>query len=184
MNQKIKIIEKFAKENLDELDWLHTKEVRIIAEKLADLEKADKKVVDTAALLHDVSKSKVSLLKHAEKSAEMAEKLLRKLKFNENFIEQVVECIAVHSSPWVKSGSMPKTIEAKVLFDADMLQQLSPLGIVKHILKYKDKPYKEIIKNSRRDLIEFAFKLLMTKNGKKIGREKVKYVREFFKSLE
>ena len=184
MNQKIIQIEKFAKENLSEIDWIHTKEVRTIAKKLARLEKADKKVVDIAALLHDVSKSKVSLLKHAEKSAEMVGKLLRKLKFDENFIKQTVDCIAAHSSPWAKKGPTPKSIEAKILFDADMLQQLSPFGIVKHILKYKDKPYKEIIKNSKHDLIEFAFKLLITKSGKKIGREKVRYVKEFFRSLD
>lgn len=135
-------------------------------------------------MLHDVSKQRVGLLKHAEKSAEMAEKLLRKLKFDENFIKQTIECITSHSSPWAKNGPMPKTIEAKVLFDADMLQQLSSFGIIKHILKYKNKPYKEIIKKSKHDLIKFAFKLLMTKNGKKIGREKIKYVKNFFKSLE
>lgn len=184
MNQKIIQIEKFARENLNDLDWIHTKEVRAIAKKLSGFEKADKKVVDIAALLHDVSKQKVSLLKHAEKSAEMAEKLLRELKFDDDFIKQTIECIAAHSSPWAKNGPMPKSIEAKVLFDSDMLQQLSPFGIVKHILKYKDKAYQGIIKNSKHDLIEFAFKLLMTKNGKKIGREKVRYVREFFRSLD
>jgi len=78
----------------------------------------------------------------------------------------------------------PKSIEAKILFDADMLQQLCSFGIVKHILKYKDKPYKKFIKNSKHDLIEFAFGLLITKNRKRIGQEKVKYMKEFFKMLK
>ena len=181
--KRIKIIENFAKENMDELDWIHTKEVRTIAKKLAGSEKANKEIVDVAVLFHDVSKSKTELLKHAVESAKIAEKFLKKIGYDEKFIEQVVECIITHSSPWAKNAPMPKSIEAKVLFDADMIQQLGPFGIVKHILKYKDKPFDKIIKNSKYDLVEFAFGLLLTKNGKRIGREKVKYVREFFKLI-
>jgi len=182
--KQTKIIEKFIEENIDELDWAHTKEVRAIAKKLADLEKANKEIVDIAALLHDVSKSETVLLEHAAESAKMAEKFLEKLEYDEEFIKRVVECIITHSSPWAKNAPMPKSIEAKVLFDADMLQQLSPFGIVKHILKYKNEPFNKIVKNSKDDLVKFAFELLLTKSGKRIGKEKVKYVKEFFKLIK
>jgi len=45
MNRKIDQIEKFARENLDELDWIHTKKVKTIAKKLADLKKMIKKLL-------------------------------------------------------------------------------------------------------------------------------------------
>lgn len=179
--KQINRIEKYVKENMDEFDWVHTKGVRIIAEELAGLEKADKDIVDIAALFHDISKAKVSPIRHAKESAKMAKSFLKKMKYNDGFIERAVECVAAHSSPWTKNAPMPKSIEAKVVFDADMLQQLSSFGIIKHILKYKKKTFKEIIKNSEDDLANIAFKLLLTKNGKRIGRSKVRYVKEFFK---
>ena len=138
-------------------------------------------MVEVAVLLHDVLKTKSSLLNHAKAGTKLSEKFLKKMNFDERFIKRVLHCIESHSSPWSKNGPMPKTIEAKVVFDADMIQQLGPFGITKHILKYKENDFSEIIKFSRNDLVNQAFGLLITKSGKKMGKRKLKYVKEFFK---
>lgn len=177
---KLQKIEEFVKKNVDEANWIHTQAMRPIAERLAELEGADKVVVDVAVLFHDIAKDKVSLLEHAQKSAEMCEDYL-KTSYSLEHIKKVVYCIKTHSAPWAKNAPMPNTIEAKVLFDADMIQQLSAFGIAKHILKYKDKNFNDLIESSKKDLVG-AYELLMTESGKKLGKERINYVKTFFKN--
>ncbi len=71
--------------------------------------------------------------------------------------------------------------EEKILFDADMLQQLGPFGIAKHVLKYKDKKFNELTKLGKADLVGVS-NLLMTESGKKLGKGKIDYVKDFFES--
>lgn len=179
MNKDIQI-EEFVKSNLSQLNWHHTKGMRFVGKKLAELEDADFEVVDVAILFHDIAKD--STKNHAKESALLCEKFLVELEFDLSFIGQVKHCVESHSTPWnpEKYKIMPKTMEAKVVFDADMIQQLSPFGIIKHILEFKDENYQEMIKKSM-DTLERAYSLLLTRNGKIMGEEKIKKVREFFK---
>jgi len=182
MIKNIKQIEDFIKNNLDELTWVHTQAIRSIAQRLVKLENADKDIVEIAVLFHDIARTKASPLEHAREGAKITKEFLKKLNFDGEFIKKVVHCIETHSSPWAKNAPMPSTIEAKIVFDADMIQQLGAFGIIKHILKYKDKNFSELIEAAEKDLINIAFKLLITKSGKKLGKEKIDYVKKFFES--
>jgi len=71
-------IEQYVSIKLDSLNWYHAQEVRKIAQKLARLEKADKEIVDTAVLFHDLGKIKIKGLGHSAISAELARKYLEK----------------------------------------------------------------------------------------------------------
>jgi len=178
-------IEQYVSSKLDSLNWYHTLEVRKIAQKLARLEKADKEIVDTAVLFHDIGYVKGGFQGHAQRSAEMAREYLEKEKHEQRFIEEVVYCIIAHTLPWDNHSNLVSTPEAKVVFDADMIQQLSELGIIKASIHFQDlikKDFKEGIVQSR----DFLFKtcnLIITENGRKMAEAGYKFVKDFYKEL-
>ena len=192
-----KAIERFVKSKLDILNWMHTKRVRPIARYIAKKERANQEIVDVAVLFHDIAKTnlKKELYHHIE-GARIAKNYLIKIKADKRFIEAVCHCVLAHSTPlkYFKSRSknkvflpMPKTIEAKVLFDADMIQQLSPYGITKSLFInytiYK-KPFKEGFLATKNTLMNDAAKALFTKTAKQLASQRLKYVNDFFKRLE
>lgn len=178
-------IEAYVCSKLDSLNWQHTQEVRQIALKLARLEKADKEIVDVAVLFHDLGKYNGKNEGHAERSGEMARKYLERENFEQRFIEEVVYCVLVHSAPLHNESHLVKTPEAKVLFDADMIQQISEFGIIKHTIHYGAdiyQNYKEgLIKT--RDTLFKAYNLILTDNGRKLAEPGYKFIKEFFKKL-
>jgi putative nucleotidyltransferase with HDIG domain len=178
-------IEQYVSSKLDSLNWYHTQEVRKIAQKLAHLEKADKDIVDVAVLFHDLGKIKTGDLGHAEVSAELARKFLEKENLERRFIEEVIYCIIAHELPWKNQSNLVNTIEAKVVFDADMIQQLSEFGIIKHTLVYQEiikKDFREGMIRSRDQLFK-AYNLILSDNGRKLAEEGYKLVKEFYKEL-
>ncbi|MBU1037156.1 HD domain-containing protein [Patescibacteria group bacterium] len=183
--EQIKKIEKFVSQKLTSLIWYHTQAIRPLAKKLAGLEKADKEIVDAAILFHDIGYVKGGSNDHAQRSAEIARKFLEKEGFEQKFIEEVVYCILVHSAPWENQSNLVKTIEAKVVFDADMIQQLSEFGIIKHTLLYQETILKDFIKGiiQSRDQFFKAYNLIITQNGRKLAEEGYKYVKNFYKEL-
>jgi len=178
-------IEQYVSSKLDSLNWYHTLEVRKIAQKLARLEKADKEIVDTAVLFHDLGKIKIQGLGHSEVSAELARKFLEKENLETRFIEEVIYCIIAHELPWKNQSNLVSTIEAKVVFDADMIQHLSEFGIIKQVLAYQEiikKNFHEGMIGSRDQLFK-EYNLLLTDNGRKLAEAGYKFVKDFYKEL-
>lgn len=182
-----KQIEKLIKSKLDELNWIHTMEVRAIAQNLAKKERADKEIVDIAVLFHDIGKP-VSEQKHHVIGARVAKSFLKNLGVEKSFIEKVVSCVRTHGVPWenlkkrAANFKMPKTPEEKVLFDADMIQQLSPFGIAKHLIKYSKYPFRECVARAKKELLT-AYSLLLTKSGREMAKPGLKLVKHFFDNL-
>lgn len=183
--QKIEKIEFYVCSKLDSLNWQHTQEVRAIAQKLARLEKADKEIVDVAVLFHDLGKYTGENAAHEQRSADLARKFLEKENYEQRFVEEVICAILVHSAPWESQAHLVNTPEAKVLFDADMIQQLSEFGIIKHAINYGTdiyKNYKEGLVKSRDSLFK-AYNLIITENGRKMAEKGYKFVKDFYKNL-
>jgi uncharacterized protein len=177
----MKIID-FVKENLDPLNYNHTLRVRKLAIKIAKKEGADKKVVDVASLLHDVGKLKSEdWFKHHEKSVEMTREFLRG-KYDSEFIEKVCHCIETHMGPFNLVGNCPRpdNLESKVLFDADMIDLMSPAGILKMIyfLSKQGKSFEEAVKITKRNFQD-AFDSLQTESGRKIANKYYKLGMKF-----
>ncbi len=181
---QIQKIEKFVSLKLDSLTWHHTQAIRPIAQKLARQEKADKEIVEVAVLFHDIGKVK-GCAGHSQRSAEMARKFLEKEKYEQRFVEEVVYCIACHELPWQGKSSLVKTKEAQVLCDADMIQQLSPFGIIKHAIRYRElfnNDYQAGLKKIWEKLMK-AYNVIITDNGRKMAEEGYKFVKDFYKDL-
>ncbi len=94
---------------------------------------ADLEVLEAAVLLHDIARVREDEdysgnIDHAVLGSVLAEKVLKDIGFPAEKIEKVRQCIITHR---FRTGNEPKTIEAKILFDADKLDILGAIGIAR-----------------------------------------------------
>jgi len=107
-------------------DLEHALRVREWGRKLALEEGADIIVIELAALLHDIGRSGAVEKTHAESSAGLAVNILQKNGYSDGIVKQVKEAIISHSR---EAGHEPKTLEAKILYDADKLDFVGAIGL-------------------------------------------------------
>lgn len=94
-------------------------------------EPIDTDVLITAAMLHDIARplqDKDATVDHASAGAEMAYTFLAELGWEEPRAAHVRDCIFTHR---FRSDNPPKTIEAKILFDADKLEVTGAMGVAR-----------------------------------------------------
>jgi uncharacterized protein len=146
---------------------------------------------------------------HAILGAEMAENILKDFGYSRDKIEAIKHCIVAHR---FRTGNEPKSKEAKILFDADKLDVIGSIGIARSFMiagQYGEKmfsnvPIDEYIKdnlvdgkpNGRIKIIskhapnlEFETKFinipnkLFTAKAKKIGEQRINFMKQFFDIL-
>jgi uncharacterized protein len=114
-------------------DFGHTERVKNLALQIGEKEGADLEIIELAAILHDVSRKEQDESKgkicHASKGAEMAKKLLEEQEYDMETIQKVIHCIATHR--FRDKNNFPESKEAKVLFDADKLDSIGAVGILR-----------------------------------------------------
>ena len=218
--KKLQKIKEIVKEKMRGIspshDFSHVIRVYNLCLTIAKEEKnVDLEVLKISALLHDIARRKEDLDKtgkidHAKLSAKMAEKILKDLGYSKEKIEKIKHCIEAHR---FKGRLKPKTIEAKILFDADKLDVCGAIGIARSACWvgenkakiYSDIPLSKYIKenilggklpgriidSSKHALnIEYKIKLkniqkrLFTKKAKEIAKERAEFMRQFFERLE
>jgi uncharacterized protein len=200
-------------------DIAHVMRVYNLCLKLANYElNVDLDILRTAALLHDIARTKedkdvqASFLNvdHAVLGAEMSAKILRELGYSEERIERVKHCITSHR---FRGENPPRTIEAKILSDADKLDVLGATGIARSFTIggengqkiYLDTPVDEYIKENlvggrangriidpskHASNLEFETKFkqipdkLYTQKAREIARERLEYMKQFFERLK
>lgn len=182
-------------------DWEHTERVIKLAEHIARIEKADSRIVRFAALLHDIGRlaqDKSHGRKcHAELGAEMAPQFLKSTGIPAAEKARIIHCIESHR---YRGQTLPSTLEARVLFDADKLDSIGATGIGRAFLfagevgaKLHD-PDIDICRTksySREDSAyrEFLVKLrfirdrMMTPAGRKMARRRHAFMMRFFNEL-
>ena len=126
LQQIINIAQGFyaRKDRAHDLD--HALRVREWGKKLAVEEGADNTVIELAALLHDIGRSGTVEKTHAESSAGLAVNILKKNGYAQDVVSKVREAIISHS---LEGGYEPKTLEAKILYDADKLDFVGAIGL-------------------------------------------------------
>ncbi|MFH1565339.1 MAG: HD domain-containing protein [bacterium] len=209
-------IKKFAEKELScsAHDMDHVMRVFNLSLHLAKNDNVDLEVLKAAALLHDIARVKedndpTGETDHAVLSAEMAEPILKDLKFSKEKIKHIQDCIISHR---YKTGNKPQTIEAKILFDADKLDSLGAIGIARAFVwvgRNNAKIYSKVdideyirdnlggkidgrIKDNTQHSpqIEFETKIkfiidkLYTKKAKEVGAERKQFVEDFLNRLE
>lgn len=220
METKYQKIKKIAIKELEGSDSghdiNHTLRVYNSCLKLArGLNNIDLDILKIAALLHDIGgpkelKDKTGRICHAKESAKMAEKILKDLKYPQEKINKVINCILAHR---YRTGILPKSKEAKILFDADKLDALGAIGIARAYIWigknnaqiYSNAPLKRYIKENivggklngrikdkskHNPFFEFELKLkwlpkrLYTERAKKDAKERLAYMKAFFNKIK
>lgn len=203
---KVKIIESIAvkvKKDLENEgsghDWWHVYRVWKMAKGIAKVESADTFVVELAALLHDVGDWKFH---HGDETVgpRMVRQILTKQGVSEEIISDV--CEIIQTMPFKGSGvsSKMRTLEGKVVQDADRLDAIGAIGIARTfayggsnnrpIYNPNRKPIlhrtkQEYLESGGSSITHFYEKLLLlkdrmnTKTAKKIAKERHKFMEEY-----
>jgi uncharacterized protein len=179
----LKKIEKFAQSKVKNLDqwhnWSHAERTVKLAKYLAKKEQADESICIVSATLHDIGQS-VGIENHNLTGAKLAEEFLKKIGFKKNFIDQAVHCIISHSSSHVKKA---KTIEARVLFDADKLQTIGPFGVMRVLLSSIDQKIwhaSDALKLAKQVEVNNYKNNLQTKTAKQLIKRSYQFMQKFY----
>jgi uncharacterized protein len=109
--------------------WEHVRRVYDLALRIGEEEGADALIVGLAALLHDIGRLVHQKgVPHALLSVEEARVVLKEYELTQEQLEAVLHAIEAHS---FSQGIEPRTLEARVLRDADRLDGLGAIGILR-----------------------------------------------------
>lgn len=186
--------------------WEHIQRVYKLGLALAEQEHADTFIVGMAALMHDMGHLSTERTNHhAHLSLSMAQELLSAYEVSGDMQQAILHAIEAHS---FSLGVEPRTLEAKVVRDADRLDALGAIGILRWAITgavrsegetqtyHPDDPFAEWhpLDDRRYMLDHFFTKLLKledsmaTLTGRTIARERTAFMRaylnEFRKELE
>lgn len=109
----------------------HIERVRELAEAIGAEEGADLGVLRAAAYLHDIGVP-LDKKRHYELGARLARGLLRDLGWDEETVQAVCHAIEAHSR---YGGPDPETLEAKILYDADVADFVGAVGLARAITR-------------------------------------------------
>jgi uncharacterized protein len=111
-------------------DWDHTERVARLCLRIGRKERADLGILKLAAVLHDIGREEEDRshgrVCHGRSGAALAKEILERRGCDAATIGAVVHCIRTHR---FRRGGAPRTLEARVLFDADKLDSIGAVGI-------------------------------------------------------
>jgi len=199
----------FVKEKLEGAeaghDWFHIERVWKLSQKIADTEGGNRKVVELAALLHDIADPKFH---NGDETLalKISEELMNSLNVSQEVVEQVL--FIIKNISFKNRGEIPENlpIELKIVQDADRLDAIGAIGIARtfnfggfknNLMYHPEIPPKlnmskeEYKKNEGTTINHFYEKLLLLKDlmntdsGKKIATERhdfmLKFLEQFYK---
>lgn len=182
-------------------DFEHVLRVYKNAQKICKKEKANEKLVLSAALLHDVvsyqksdKRSKLSSIESAKKSKQ----ILKKYNFTSDEVAIICDAIRDHS---FSQNKIPSTLEGKILQDADRLDALGAIGIARvfatggslkrPFYNINDPFCKTRIPDDKIWTVDHFFQKLLklesmmnTKSGKIEAKKRTKVLKEFLNQLK
>ena len=182
-------------------DFEHTMRVYKNAQKICKKEKVNENLVLSAALLHDIvsypksdKRSKISSIESSKKS----KKILEKFNFSKEEIGIISDAIRDHS---FSQNKIPKTLEGKILQDADRLDALGAIGIARVFATggLLERPFYNIddpfckrrIPDDKIWTVDHFFakllkleSLMNTKSGKVEAKKRTRIIKEFLNHLK
>lgn len=161
----------------------HVKRVLNLCMHIGKMEGADLEVLALAALLHDVARpleSKGIVNDHARKGAEIAREFLSRRGYTK--VEEVAHAIEAHR---FSKGIPPKTLEAKILSDADKLDAIGAIGVAR-VFMYSGE-HGRSIEYSLKHFEEKILKLrdmMHTETARKMALERHRFTEEFMERIK
>jgi len=114
---------------------MHLFRVNQLSRYLVEVEGGDKDIVVASAWLHDVGLVEGNL-GHCFKGAKTARNFLGEIGVDYDTILKIIHCIEAHD------GEIDaKNLEAKIVHDADTVDKMGPLGIIRHAWKMANVDY-------------------------------------------
>jgi hypothetical protein len=135
----------------------HLFRVNKIARHLQESEGGELDIILAGGWLHDVGLIEGNK-DHCFKGMRIARELLEKLKVDEETISRILHCIEAHDGE-VEA----KTVEAKVVHDADTIDKMGPLGAIRHAWKLSNLKGQNY---SAMDILEMLPEHLAERQGK------------------
>lgn len=181
-------------------DLHHVERVVKTAKQLCQLENANPHIVIPAAWLHDCftyPKNHEANHKSSQKAADKAIVFLQDIGYSKTYFDAIHHAISAHS---FSANITPKTLEAKIIQDADRLDSLGAIGIARTIMvgttlstpfySKEDTFCEERIPNDREFMLDhFYTKLftlqaqLNTESAKQEGKRRTQYMHTFLTQL-
>ena len=182
-------------------DFDHIMRVFNNAQKICKKENANKKLVLSAVLLHDIisypksdKRSKLSSIKSANES----KKILKEFDFTKEEIQIISDAIRDHS---FSRNKIPVTLEGKILQDADRLDAIGAIGIARvfavsgsekrPFYNIKDPFCKNRVPNDKIWALDHFYRKLLkleslmnTKSGKIEAKKRTKILKDFLGEIK
>lgn len=197
INNCIKYVKELFKNEYSGHDYFHTLRVYKLAKEIAEIEKANLYIVSLVSLLHDVDDIKLS--PNTNKNKDNARKFLE----NNNVKKEVIDfiCDVIGEISYKGKDTVPgKTLEARVVQDADRLDALGAIGIARAFaygghhnrvmydpdilpnLDMTEVEYRNHISTTINHFYEKLFNLkdlMNTETARKIAIDREKYMKEY-----
>jgi uncharacterized protein len=178
----------------------HVRRVVASAKKLAAAEGADLAVVLPAAWLHDcvvIAKNSPQRASASRLAADRAGEFLRAAGYPAEHIPAIEHAIEAHS---FSAGVTPRTIEAKVVQDADRLEALGAIGIARTLITggANGTPFYDFsepfpitrVPDDRANIIDHFFTKLLkladtmqTASGRAAAEQRAEFLKQFLAQL-
>lgn len=100
-----------------------------VAQFLAKKTGADFAITTAGAFLHDTALPSGNDYEYSQ-NKKIIKKLLQDFDLSQNELDKIAECVASH-----EGTAKPKTLEAKIVHDSDVLEKVGLLGVIRHTWK-------------------------------------------------
>ncbi len=183
-------IRSFAYENSKKDDihgFKHTERVLKQSLEIGINLNANLTVIEIATLLHDVGrylKKEDEVKNHAEISAGIAERFIYKNNFNiaKEDIKNILHSIRSHS---FSNEIIPKTLEAKILSDADKLDAIGAIGLYRTIgfTLRNNGGIEQVIKHLENKILNLKDRMYL-EVSKQIAKKRHKIIQNFYEQIK
>jgi uncharacterized protein len=129
ISETVKILKKDFADDAAGHGWLHLERVWNMAKKLASDQQVDIFLIEMSALLHDVDDYKFK--KPGEEGLSNTRKILTDLKVDVELQNKIYDIVSLVSFKGGHADDKQKTLEGKIVQDADRLDVLGAIGIAR-----------------------------------------------------
>jgi uncharacterized protein len=165
-------------------DLGHIKRVWKYVNQIANNMDVDWEILIAATFFHDIGRHyPEGIREHGPISAPFAKKLLKKINFPEDKVDDTLTAIKYHDESFPPE-KRPK-IEAKILYDADKLDVFGAVGVSRFLIfnAMRGKTLNETLDYTL-DNLPLRFQRLELEETKKVAKPEYKYALDYFKKLK
>jgi HD superfamily phosphodiesterase len=139
---------------------------------------ADLEVLVAAVYLHDLGRHYIEDKAHAALSAQKAEPVLERINFPQEKRGTVLHAIRVHDV--AASPEDRTTLESKILYDADKIDTLGVVGVLRYIRHFYGKKSIDYML----DDIDARWEGLALPETRNLALQDYKYIKDYFAQLK